>query len=87
MTVIYKNDFKIRIPQGFSAQIVFDMLGEKEFIEFYKKYQITKKSRNEQRKLKASPSISSQTREKIERSFRKDPKYYGKVIKSIKIKI
>jgi len=86
MTVKYKNDFKIRIPSGFSAQIVFDMLGEKEFIRFYKRYQEVKKSRSEQRKLKSTPTLGQETESKIKDVFRKDPKFYGKVIDKIIIK-
>ena len=85
MTVIYKNDFKIRIPSGFSAQIIFDMLGEIEFIKFYEKYKLVKGYRNEQRRTKANPTVSSQTDAKMKEAFRKDPKYFGKVISKIKI--
>ena len=84
-SIEYKNDFKIRIPSGFSAQIVFDMLGEKDFLEFYKKYHIVKKYRSEQRKARMNPTISEVTQQKIKETFRKNPDFYGKVIHKIKI--
>lgn len=84
-SIEYKNDFKIRIPSGFSAQIIFDMLGETEFIKFYEKYKLVKQYRNEQRRAKAEPTVSAQTDSKMKEAFRKDPKYFGKVIHKIKI--
>jgi hypothetical protein len=83
MNIEYKNDFKIKIPATFSAQIIFDMVGGDKFKDFYEKYIETKKLRQEKRLIKNAPTMGSETDKKIKDLFRADSKYFGKVISKI----